>query len=89
MKLVREFLACSDELSNLRLIYRRKRDFFQRLKEDCIRHNKEDEEAGVKLDNPTGETPLARAEWVLHRVSEEHDDCERLLADLLQSMNAV
>ena len=86
---MREFLACSDELSALKLVFTRKKDFFQRLREDCVRHDKEDEEAGIPINNPEGETSLERVDWVLHMVSEQYDDCERLLADLLSSMNAV
>ncbi|KAG9236267.1 hypothetical protein BJ875DRAFT_372475 [Amylocarpus encephaloides] len=92
VELVREFLACTDELSTLQMISAQKLDFLTRLQQDCRRFDEEDanrpEARGCQSD-ASKPTWSARAEIAVHSVKRAKDDYDRLLADLSNSLNSL
>lgn len=73
-----------DELKVLGEIFTKKLTFFQRLREDC-----EDLQTGVQPDNEEGESPFSRLNFAEHTMKDSRDRCERLSADLRESLNTV
>ena len=89
MKLVREYLACVDELTTIKLIMQKKVEHFGTLLQDVKKFEAEDSQAGIEPNYPDGETSLARVTWAARMIKAQHDSIDRLLLDLKQSMNAV
>jgi hypothetical protein len=89
VELVREYLACIDELTTICLILARKIELFEGLKRDCRKFERDDIMARREPDDPEGISAEARATWAIMMVKGQHDACKKLLADLQLSMNAV
>lgn len=89
MRLVREYLACVDELTTIKLIMQKKVEHFRALFLDAEKFETEDSQAGLEPNRIDGETSPARVTWALKMVKAQHDSIDRLLLDLKQSMNAV
>ncbi|KAI9771406.1 MAG: hypothetical protein M1839_002796 [Geoglossum umbratile] len=87
--LVREYLACIDELTAVCLILTKKIELFEGLKRDCRKFERDDIMARKEPDDPEGVSAEARASWAIMMVKEQHDACKKLLADLQLSMNAL
>jgi hypothetical protein len=86
---VRDYLACVDELTTIKLVLQKKVEHFQALLQDVKKFEDEDTEAGVEINHPAGETSQARVIWGSRMIKAQHDSIDRLLLDLTQSMNAV
>jgi hypothetical protein len=88
--LVRAYLVCLDELNVLREIFAKKLDFVQRLRKDCENMPQlQGDVPGNPPDNAAGETALDRIAFVEHQMKESREQCERLAADLKESLNSV
>ena len=89
VKLVREFLACIDELTTIRLSLKKKLEMYRALLEDVTKFEMDDLLARKPPDNPRGESSQDRVAFALTMVQEQYDCFERLLIDCKQSMDAV
>lgn len=89
VKHVREYLACVDELTTIKIILHKKLELFQGLLLDAKKFEAEDFLGRNEADNPNGESSQERVVWALGMVKSQHECFERLLIDLKQSMNAV
>lgn len=85
IKLVREYIMCTDELSILVHIMSKQLDFLYRLKKDC---QLLDAETGP-LNNPQGKTAVSRCDWAIANVEENFSVLDAMLKDLRGSMVAV
>lgn len=95
MALVRDYIACIEELSTISKVLARKRSFLQRLRMDCI-----ELELNLKAENMIkscrSEDPIKlegsmveRVDWALDIVMEQDDFIRSILEDLQGSMQAV
>ncbi|KAI4186950.1 MAG: hypothetical protein L6R41_003145 [Letrouitia leprolyta] len=89
VKLVRDYLACVDELTTIKLIYQRQVDLFKGMQQDVRKFETEDNRGRRLPDNPNGESMHERVKWALTLVKGRHDRFERLLIDTKQSMEAL
>ncbi len=89
VKLVRDYLACIDELTTIKLSLQKKLGLFKGLQEDVNKFETDDILAQKQPDNPLGESCEDRVAFALNMVKEQHDCFERLLIDCKQSMDAV
>jgi len=88
VKLVREYLSCSDELYSIKLVLTKKVALYKNLRNDCERFDMEDTMANTPI-NPHGETYVDRISWAIDSMQEQLEDCERLSSDLLHSLDAL
>jgi Mg2+ and Co2+ transporter CorA len=90
--LVREFLACIDELAALRAIINKKLDFLERLAKDCEAFDAEDEARGEKPNPNSYDESVSwtsRTRFAASSLKRASDHYERLLNDLNNSLNSV
>ena len=85
IKLVREYIMCTDELSILVHMMGKQLDFLYRLKKDCQRLDAETS----PLNNPQGKTAVSRCDWAIANVEEDFSAMDAMLKDLRGSMVAV
>ena len=89
VRLVREYLACLDELIYINLNLKKKLELFKIMKLDIQKFEGEDLRMGKVPDNPAGESALDRIEWAIKTIKHDYECFERLLIDLKQSLDAV
>ncbi|KAL8720978.1 MAG: hypothetical protein Q9225_002260 [Loekoesia sp. 1 TL-2023] len=89
VKLVRDYLACIDELTVVKLICQKQVELFKGMQQDVRKLETEDNRARRLPDNPNGESMHERVKWALTMVRERHDAFDRLLIDAKQSMEAL
>ncbi|KAL8710215.1 MAG: hypothetical protein Q9220_005146 [cf. Caloplaca sp. 1 TL-2023] len=89
VQLVRDYLACVDELTTVKQICRQQVDLFKGLQQDVRKFESEDNRARRSPDNPRGESMQERIKWALTLVNQRHDKFERLLIETKQSMEAL
>ncbi|KAL9006684.1 MAG: hypothetical protein Q9188_000558 [Gyalolechia gomerana] len=89
VKLVRDYLACIDELTIIKLICQRQVELFKGMQQDVRKFENEDNRERRLPDNPNGESMRERVKWALTMVKGRHDSIERLLIDAKQSMEAL
>ncbi|KAL8784546.1 MAG: hypothetical protein Q9213_003894 [Squamulea squamosa] len=89
VKLVRDYLACVDELTTVKLICQKQVDLFKGMQQDIRKFEQEDNRARRAPDYPQGESMHERVKWALTMVKGRHDTFERLLIDTKQSMEAL
>lgn len=87
MGLVREYLKCIDELTNINTIYAKKLEMLGQLKKKLV--NEGPKQPEDSQNNPDGETASARIDWAIACVSEDSTTNQELLADLRESLTAV
>ncbi|KAI9822397.1 MAG: hypothetical protein M1827_000116 [Pycnora praestabilis] len=86
IKLVRDYITCTDELTLIVQMYAQKVDFFSRLKKDCQQFEAEETKTP---NNPLGKSAVARIDWAVGVVEEEYVILEAMLQDLKISMSAL
>ncbi|KAL8664490.1 MAG: hypothetical protein Q9202_003040 [Teloschistes flavicans] len=89
VKLVRDYLACVDELTTVKQICAKQVHLFKGMQQDVRKFESEDNRARRLPDNPQGETMQARIKWALNMVKKRHDQFENLLIEAQQSMEAL
>ncbi|KAL8969187.1 MAG: hypothetical protein Q9183_002111 [Haloplaca sp. 2 TL-2023] len=89
VKLVRDYLACVDELTTVKQICARQVDLFKGMQQDVRKFESEDNRARNSPDNPSGESMQERIKWALGMVKARHDCFDNLLIDAKQSMEAL
>ena len=89
VKLVKEYLICIDELAGLKQLFLKKLSFFENLAKDVEEQEEEDQRDNVLTHNEKGESAKLRVLRAIEHLRRDADDAERLLADLLQALNAV
>lgn len=89
VKLVRDYLACVDELTIVRLICQQQVDLFKGMQQDVRKFETEDNRARRTPDNPIGESMTERIKWALNLVKSRLDSTEKLLIDARQSMEEL
>ncbi|KAL8839581.1 MAG: hypothetical protein Q9170_001685 [Blastenia crenularia] len=89
VKLVRDYLACIDELTTIKLICQRQVELFKGMQQDVRKFETEDNRARRLPDNPNGESMHERVKWALSFVKARHESFEKLLIDTRQSMEAL
>ncbi|KAL8772056.1 MAG: hypothetical protein Q9209_002722 [Squamulea sp. 1 TL-2023] len=89
VRLVRDYLACVDELTTVKLICQKQVDLFKGMQQDIRKFEQEDNRARRTPDYPQGESMHERIKWALAMVKSRHDTFERLLIDAKQSMEAL
>ena len=89
VKLVRDYLACIDELTTIRLSLQVKLKLYKGMQVDVQKFELDDILARKPPDNPSGESAQDRVAFALNMVKEQYDCFERLLIDCKQSMDAV
>ncbi|KAL9584463.1 MAG: hypothetical protein Q9212_002102 [Teloschistes hypoglaucus] len=89
VKLVRDYLACVDELTTVKQICAKQVSLFKGMQQDVRKFESEDNRARKPPDNPQGETMQARIKWALNMVKQRHDKFENLLIEAQQSMEAL
>ncbi|KAL8944271.1 MAG: hypothetical protein Q9216_000566 [Gyalolechia sp. 2 TL-2023] len=89
VKLVRDYLACVDELTVIKLICQKQVELFKGMQQDVRKFETEDNRGRRLPDNPNGESMHERVKWALTMVKGRHDSFERLLIDAKQSMEAL
>ena len=89
VKLVRDYLACIDELTVIKLICQKQVELFKGMQQDVRKFETEDNRAKRLPDNPNGESMHERVKWALTLVKARHDAFDRLLIDTKQSMEAL
>ncbi|KAL8945436.1 MAG: hypothetical protein Q9211_000039 [Gyalolechia sp. 1 TL-2023] len=89
VKLVRDYLACIDELTTIKLICQRQVELFKGVQQDVRKFETEYNRARRLPDNPNGESMHERVKWALTMVKSRHDSFERLLIDAKESMEAL
>ncbi|KAL8705938.1 MAG: hypothetical protein Q9201_000993 [Fulgogasparrea decipioides] len=87
--LVRDYLACVDELTTVKQICAKQVDLFKGMQQDVRKFESEDNRARRSPDNPQGESMHERVKWALTLVKTRHDRFENLLIDARQSMEAL
>jgi hypothetical protein len=78
-----------DELKVLEEIFTKKLDFFHRLRMDWESFEQIDSSAGNSPNNQEQETPFERIAFAEHMMEESSKQCQRLNADLRESLNSV
>ncbi|KAI4248411.1 MAG: hypothetical protein L6R40_000970 [Gallowayella cf. fulva] len=89
VKLVRDYLACVDELTTVKLICEKQVELFKGMQQDVRKFEADDNRARKSPDFPQGESMHERVKWALNMVKSRHDTFERLLSDAKQSMKAL
>ncbi|KAL8675232.1 MAG: hypothetical protein Q9168_000352 [Polycauliona sp. 1 TL-2023] len=89
VKLVRDYLACVDELTTVKLICQQQVNLFKGMQQDIRKFEQEDNRARRTPDYPQGESMHERVKWALTMVKNKHDTFERLLDEAKQSMEAL
>lgn len=89
VSLVQDYLVCGDELSALKQVFQKKLDFFNRLAQDIEEQDEEDENLKVPVHDKAGETSKARVNWAVAKLQEDLDSTDRLLTDLMKSLDTV
>ncbi|KAI4282529.1 MAG: hypothetical protein L6R38_002873 [Xanthoria sp. 2 TBL-2021] len=79
VKLVRDYLACVDELTTVKSICQQQVNLFKGMQQDVRKFEQEDNRARRTPDNPQGESMHERVKWALTMVKTRHDTFERLL----------
>jgi hypothetical protein len=86
VKLVREYLSCIDELTNIGNIIDNSISVLEGLRVDI---EKMERDNPAPADNAEGESALERVNWAIGLVGNESLICRELLQDLRQSLTAV
>ena len=89
VRLVKDYLICIDELATLKQLYLKKLSLFENLARDVEEQEEEDLRHNVPAHNEKGESAKLRVQRAVELLRRDADDAERLLADLLQALNAV
>ncbi|KAL8853448.1 MAG: hypothetical protein Q9221_001765 [Calogaya cf. arnoldii] len=89
VKLVRDYLACVDELTTVKAICQQQVSLFKSMQQDIRKFEQEDNRARRTPDYQQGESMHERVKWALTMVKERHDTFERLLTEAKQSMEAL
>ncbi|KAL8962656.1 MAG: hypothetical protein Q9193_000974 [Seirophora villosa] len=89
VKLVRDYLACIDELTTVKVICEKQVDLFKGMQQDVRKFETEDNRSRRSPDNSSGESMTERIKWALTLVKGRHDAVEKLLIDAKQSMEAL
>ncbi len=102
MNLVREYVACMDEISQIYSISERKVDFLERLRRDCgaLEEVSEQQEGPaedrnvLELPRPsanarTRELMIRRIDRAIHQIKANHEGLPGTLNDLRNSLNDV
>ncbi|KAL8866196.1 MAG: hypothetical protein Q9174_006444, partial [Haloplaca sp. 1 TL-2023] len=89
VRLVRDYLACIDELTTVKQICVRQVELFKGMQQDVRKFESEDNRARRTPDNPSGESMQERIKWALAMVKTRHDCFDNLLTDAKQSMEAL
>jgi len=87
VKLVREFLACIDELATVGIILTNTITMLENMMKQIDKYKQEDPDS--EPDHPEGESPAERVKWAIAVVEEESILVHELLADLRQSLTAL
>ncbi|KAL8990174.1 MAG: hypothetical protein Q9177_001108 [Variospora cf. flavescens] len=89
VRLVRDYLACVDELTIVKMICQKQVDLFKGMQQDVRKFETEDNRSRRSPDNSSGESMTERIKWALTLVKGRHDATEKLLTDAKQSMEAL
>ncbi|KAL8862290.1 MAG: hypothetical protein Q9178_001299 [Gyalolechia marmorata] len=89
VKLVRDYLACVDELTTVKVICQKQVDLFKGMQQDIRKFEQEDNRARRTPDCQQGESMHERVKWALTMVKARHDAFEKLLNEAKQSMEAL
>ncbi|KAL8887912.1 MAG: hypothetical protein Q9192_006256 [Flavoplaca navasiana] len=89
VKLVRDYLACVDELTMVERICEQQVTLFKGMQQDIRKFEHEDNRARRNPDFPKGESMHERVKWALTMVKTRHDIFEGLLTEAKQSMEAL
>lgn len=89
VKLVRDYLACVDELTAIKMICQKQVELFKGMQQDARKFETEDNRARRSPDNTSGESMTERTKWALNLVKARHDTIEKLLVDARQSLEAL
>ena len=85
IKLVQEYIMCTDELSILVHIMSKQLDFLYRLRKDCELLDADQRSPS----NALGKTAVSRCDWAITNVEENFSVLDAMLKDLRGSMVAV
>ncbi|KAI4125314.1 MAG: hypothetical protein LQ338_004328 [Usnochroma carphineum] len=89
VRLVRDYIACVDELTIVKMMCQKQVDLFKGMQQDVRKFETQDNRARRAPDNPVGEPMPERIKWALNFVTGRHDATEKLLIDAKQSMEAL
>ncbi|KAI4203436.1 MAG: hypothetical protein LQ346_001785 [Caloplaca aetnensis] len=89
VKLVRDYLACVDELTTIKMICQKQVELFKGMQQDARKFETEDNRARRTPDNSNGESMTERVKWALNLVRHRHDRIEKLLVDARLSLEAL
>ncbi len=85
MNLVREYVACMDEISQIYSIYEQKLDFLDRLRKNCglLEDEHNVASAGQK------KAMIEQIDWAVNQLRSNHEGLPRTLHDLRNSLDDV
>jgi len=91
VELVREYIACRDEISQIHDIFEQKLDFLKKLALHCRKMDTPLAESGSigPSTSPSKETLIQRVDDAIEILLEPLDQLPRLLKDLTSSLNVV
>lgn len=98
VNLVREYIACMDEVTQLHSIYEQKLDFLSKLRKDCevIQNSSGPDTFGDQNQASTtgndcepSKTMTEQVDWAVDQLKANHEGLPRTLTDLRNSLDDV
>ena len=92
MNLVREYVACMDEISQIYSIYEQKLEFLKKLGGTCrVFESEQNQARAVQREEPgiTGKTMTEQIDWAVSTLRSNHEGLPRTLKDLRNSLDDV